>query len=137
MEKKILLIEDSDDDFVMIKRSFKKGKIGNCFHRVHNGNEGLDYLQNTPHHTIELILLDLNMELMSGFEFLRQRMRLPKIKKIPVVVLTTSQRKEDIDEAYELGANCYIAKPLDPKEFIDILVKTEEFWIFIAKKPSS
>ncbi len=131
----ILIIEDNDDDVLMIKRGFKKGKIGNNIHRVTNGKEALDYLINTDVSEIQLILLDLNMEVMNGFEFLQKRAVLVEISKVPVVVLTSSARHEDIEKAYKLGANSYVEKPLNPTKFIEAMLKIEDFWVYLAKKP--
>ena len=135
MESIILLIEDNDDDVVIIERGLKKGKIGNPVHRVRNGLEGLNYLNDNPDKKIDVILLDLNMEVMNGFEFLQKRQESRRIKLIPTIVLTTSNRKEDIEKSYELGANSYVEKPVDPKDFIDAMLKIEDFWIYLAKKP--
>jgi len=135
MEKMILIIEDNDDDVLMIKRGFKKGRIGNNIHRVTNGKEALDFLSYANIADIQLILLDLNMEVMNGFEFLQQRSKIENIKKIPVVILTSSARHEDIEKAYKLGANSYVEKPLDPAKFIEAMLNIEDFWVFLAKKP--
>ncbi len=134
-QKMILIIEDNDDDVLMIKRGFKKGKIGNNTHRVTNGKEALEFLMNTDVSEIQLILLDLNMEVMNGFEFLQKRADLEDISKIPVVVLTSSARHEDIEKAYKLGANSYVEKPLNPSKFIEAMLKIEDFWVYLAKKP--
>ena len=135
MSDRILLIEDNDDDVLMIRRAFEKGKIGNGIYRACNGREGLEYFENEESTDIELILLDLNMEVMNGFEFLKQRQENPRARNVPVVVLTSSFRQEDINRAYELGANSYVEKPLNPRTFIEVLMKIEDFWLFIAKKP--
>jgi len=134
-QKMILIIEDNDDDVLMIKRGFKKGKIGNNTHRVTNGKEALEFLMNTDVSEIQLILLDLNMEVMNGFEFLQKRAHLEDISRIPVVVLTSSARHEDIEKAYKLGANSYVEKPLNPNKFIEAMLKIEDFWVYLAKKP--
>jgi len=131
----ILIIEDNDDDVLMIKRGFKKGKIGNNTHRVTNGKEALEFLLNTDVSEIQLILLDLNMEVMNGFEFLQKRAEFEDISKVPVVVLTSSARHEDIEKAYKLGANSYVEKPLNPTKFIEAMLKIEDFWVYLAKKP--
>jgi CheY-like chemotaxis protein len=131
----ILIVEDNDDDVVIIKRGFKKGKIGNPLLRVTNGREALERLTGSEPDKIELILLDLNMEVMNGFEFLKKRMEQNELKKIPVVVLTSSHRIEDVKKAYELGANSYVEKPVNPKDFVDAILTIEDFWILLAKKP--
>ena len=120
----------------MIKRGFKKGKIGNKIHRVTNGEEALNFLNNNDNlKNTKLILLDLNMELMNGFEFLGKRMEIPKIKNVPVVVLTSSGRQEDVEKAYKLCANSYVEKPLEPKKFIEAILTIESFWVYLSKKP--
>ena len=135
MSNIILLIEDNDDDVLIIRRGLKKGKIGNNVHRVINGKEGLDYLLNNNETKVELILLDLNMEVMNGFDFLQERMKNDELKKIPTVVLTSSNRHEDIEKAYKLGANAYVEKPVEPKRFMEVLLSIEDFWVYIAQKP--
>jgi len=132
---KILIIEDNDDDVLMIKRGFKKGRIANNIFCVSNGKEGLDYLSEETAKTIDLILLDLNMEVMNGFDFLLEREKNVYIKKIPVVILTSSSRQNDIEKAYKFGANSYVEKPLEPDKFIEAMLSIEDFWILLAKKP--
>jgi len=134
MKNKVLLIEDNDDDVLMIKRGFKKGQIKNELHRVSNGEEAYEYLQKVKLSEIQLIILDLNMEVMNGFEFLEKRQTIPEISKIPVVVLTSSSRKQDIDKSYKLGANSYVEKPLDPVKFMEAIMSIEKFWIIFAKR---
>jgi len=132
----ILIVEDNDDDVLMIKRGFKKGKIGNKIHRVTNGAEALSFLNDKNNlKNTKLILLDLNMEIMNGFEFLGKRMNLADIKNIPVVILTSSTRHEDIQKAYDLGCNSYVEKPLEPKKFIEAILSIESFWVYFSKKP--
>ncbi len=135
-EELILIVEDNDDDVLMIKRGLKKGKLGNPVHRVTNGAEALEYLNNNDNLSkTKLILLDLNMEIMNGFEFLHRRLDLPKVKNIPVVVLTSSIRENDIQKAYDLGCNSYVEKPLDPKKFIEAILSIENFWIYFSRIP--
>ncbi len=131
----ILLIEDNDDDVLMIKRGLKKALVKNGIHRVSNGKEGYDYLKEADVSKIQLIILDLNMEMMNGFEFLEKRKSMPEIKSIPVIVLTSSSRKADISKAFELGANSYVEKPLDPVKFLEAMTSIKEFWIILAKRP--
>jgi CheY-like chemotaxis protein len=131
----ILIIEDNDDDVLVIERGFKKGKIGNPLKRFVNGKDALDFIESMENKSIELILLDLNMEVMNGFDFLKIRKQSESLSKIPVVILTSSHRDEDIELAYSLGANSYVEKPIDPKEFIKTIMTIEEFWIILAKKP--
>ena len=135
MKNLILVVEDNDDDVLVIKRGFMKGKINNTLHCVVNGKEAIEFIEQNLNDKIELILLDLNMEVMNGFEFLKIRQNSELAKKIPVVVLTSSHRIEDIDLAYELGANAYVEKPVNPKAFINTIISIDEFWLTLAKKP--
>ncbi len=135
MNNLIILVEDNDDDVIVIERGFKKGKIGNPTKRFINGKDALDFIENNHDSAIELILLDLNMEVMNGFDFLRIRKNSESLLKIPVVVLTSSHRDEDIELAYSLGANAYVEKPVDPNDFIKTILTIEEFWVTLAKKP--
>lgn len=131
----ILVVEDNDDDVLVIERGFRKGRIGNKIERAVNGKEALEFLDGNRDKKIDLILLDLNMEVLNGFDFLKMRKESEYISKIPVVVLTSSHREEDIQLAYSLGANAYVEKPLNPKEFIDVILTIEDFWLVLAKKP--
>jgi len=134
--KLILIIEDNDDDVLMIKRGFKKANTQNKIHRVTNGKEAIQYLLSDDNlEDTQLILLDLNMEIMNGFDFLKKRMTIPELKLIPAVVLTSSTRNEDIKKAYELGANSYVEKELEPKKFIEAILSIENFWIKFSKTP--
>lgn len=135
MKDIVLLVEDNDDDVLVIKRGFSKGKIANPIHRVVNGKEAFDFIENNPDKKIDLILLDLNMEVMNGFDFLHKRKQMERVSRIPVVVLTSSHRDEDIQLAYSLGANAYVEKPIDPKEFLKVILSIEDFWLVLAKKP--
>ncbi len=134
MRGKILIIEDNDDDVVMIERGLRKGKIDNEWIRVRNGKEAFEFLEKNTDVYIEFILLDLNMEVMNGFEVLKIRSEIDKYKQIPVIVLTSSQRDNDIEKSYKLGANAYVSKPIEAKEFIEAVTGIEDFWIRLVKK---
>jgi len=133
----IILIEDNDDDVLMIKRAFKKGKLGNTITRFKNGREGLDYITQEKGSRIDIILLDLNMEVMNGFDFLEEIRTIEGLKNIPVVVLTSSHREVDINRAYDLGANSYVEKPIDPTDFINKILTVEKFWLLVAQRPTN
>lgn len=134
MNNMILIIEDNDDDVLIIERGLLKGKIANPYERFVNGQEAIEFIEENKNLKIELILLDLNMEVMNGFDFLRIRKTSEYLATIPVVVLTSSQRDEDIKMAYNLGANAYVEKPIDPKEFLNAVLTIEDFWLLLAKK---
>lgn len=136
----VLLVEDSVDDVLIIKKSWKKGCIRNKLFVVNNGAKALQFLHkegeyaNAP--TPCLILLDLKMPVMDGFEFLERIKGDEEFKAIPVVVLTSSERDPDIERAYKLGCNSYIMKPVDFLNFIETIVKIRGFWLTLCKLPA-
>ena len=136
----ILLVEDSPSDANLIQISFKQAKIANTLHWVEDGETALDYLlqqgdyTNTPRP--DLIVLDLNLPGMDGQEVLTSVKSDPMLKRIPVIVLTTSEDEEDILRSYELNANCYITKPIDIQQFMRMVQLLEEFWLAAVQLPS-
>jgi len=135
----ILLVEDSPGDQRLTKEALKEGKINNNLYIVEDGEEALAFLKKEePFTTVpkpDLILLDLNLPKMNGQEVLKIIKADEKLKRIPVVILTTSQEDEDILNAYNLNANCYITKPVDFDQFIHVVNKIQEFWFTIVKLP--
>jgi chemotaxis family two-component system response regulator Rcp1 len=135
----ILLIEDSPSDTALTVEALKAGKIPNRLYNVEDGVEAMAYLRrqgvykNAPRP--DLILLDLNMPRKDGREVLVQLKSDPVLKVIPVIVLTTSSADEDVFRSYELLANCYIAKPVDFKRFIEVVKAVEHFWLEVATLP--
>jgi chemotaxis family two-component system response regulator Rcp1 len=135
----ILLIEDNPSDIRLLQEAFKEVKLCSNLSIVRDGEEGLAFLkkegayQDAPHP--DLILLDLNLPKMDGKELLREIKQCPKLRTIPVVVLTSSMAEEDIIRSYELHANCYITKPVDLDQFIRIVQSIEQFWLSIVKLP--
>ncbi len=119
----VLLVEDNPDDVLITKRAWKKGQIQNQLIVVNNGEEALLFLRKegkyseTP--TPSLILLDLNMPRIDGFQVLELIKKSEKFNHIPVIVLTSSERSQDIDKAYKLGCNNYIVKPVSYEKFIE------------------
>ncbi|MEQ9548144.1 response regulator [Coleofasciculus sp. G2-EDA-02] len=136
----ILLVEDSPSDANLIRISFKQAKIANTLHWVEDGETALEYLlqqgdyENTPRP--DLIVLDLNLPGMDGQEVLTSVKSDPTLKRIPVIVLTTSEDEEDILKSYELNANCYITKPIDIQQFMRMVQLLEEFWLAAVQLPS-
>lgn len=137
----ILLAEDDEDDYLITKMAFQKSQIRNPLHHVKNGEELMDYLRHNGRYASEnppcpiLILLDLNMPKMDGREALKAIKSDPKLKKIPVVILTTSKSEEDILLTYELGANSFIKKPTNFHDFLKILGSLTEYWLRVVKLP--
>ena len=126
--RSVLLVEDDRVDCMTVKRALEEVKIDNPLDIVSNGEEALAYLLSAENELPGLILLDLNMPRMNGIEFLKTIKTHQGLKKIPVVVLTTSKARQDINTSFELGAAGYVVKPLDYKEFIDAVVTIARYW---------
>lgn len=135
----ILLVEDNPGDVRLTQEVLKDGKIRNNLSVVQDGEKALSFLYkveahiNAPHP--DLILLDLNLPRKDGREVLEAVKSDKKLRRIPVVILTTSQAEEDILGAYDLHANCYIPKPIDLDQFIQVIKAIEEFWLTLVKLP--
>jgi CheY-like chemotaxis protein len=135
----ILLVEDNPGDVRLTREALRDGKVRNNLNVVDDGVKALAYLRREGEyanvHRPDLILLDLNLPRMSGREVLTQIKGDPDLRSIPVVVLTTSQAEQDIVRAYELNANCYVTKPVDLDQFINVVKSIEDFWLTIVKLP--
>jgi chemotaxis family two-component system response regulator Rcp1 len=135
----ILLVVDNPGDVRLTREAFKEGKVANTLHVVRDGVEALEFLRhegayaNSIHP--DIILLDLNLPRMDGPELLAKIKTDPSLKRIPVVILTTSKSEEDIIESYDLHANCYITKPVDMERFITVVKSIEDFWFTVVKLP--
>jgi two-component system, chemotaxis family, response regulator Rcp1 len=135
----ILLVEDNDYDARRTLRALETGKVRNRVCRVEDGVEAMAYLHregtyaDTPRP--DLILLDWYMPRMHGLEVLKQIKQDPDLKRIPVVIMTTSDQQKDVIDAYNGHANCYVTKPVDVNEFIDKVRGLEDFWLSIVKLP--
>ncbi len=136
----ILLVEDNPGDIRLTQEVLKEGKVHNTLSIVEIGVQAISFLRKESEYqdapTPDLILLDLNLPKKDGREVLLDIKNDPELKKIPVVVLTTSQAEEDILKVYDLNANCYISKPVDFGEFIDVVKSIENFWLSIVKLPT-
>ncbi|MWV38880.1 response regulator [Natrialba sp. INN-245] len=136
----ILLVEDNPGDVRLTEEAFKQGRIENDLHVVTDGNQALEFLgrdgryEDAPRP--DLILLDLNLPRTDGEEVLEQLKDDPNLRSIPVIVLTSSRAEEDIVKSYELHANAYLTKPVDPDEFIDAVRAFEKFWFSVVRLPS-
>lgn len=135
----ILLVEDNPADIRLAKEALKDGRVMNNLSVVTDGLEALNFLRQTGRYSDspipELILLDLNLPKKSGLEVLQAIKADPSIKRIPVVILTTSKAEEDIVKSYNLNANCFITKPIDLKQFLDVVKTIEQFWLTIVSLP--
>lgn len=135
----ILLVEDNPGDVHLTLEALTKAKIRNKLHVVADGEEALAFLRKQGQYALAprpgLILLDLNMPRKDGREVLREIKTDPSLRRIPVVVLTTSQAEADVHTAYDLHANCYITKPVDFERFNQIIRLIHEFWLTIVSLP--
>lgn len=137
----ILLVEDNPGDVRLTREALKEAKVINNLNVIKDGMEALAYLRKEgpyaaaprPH----LILLDLNLPKRDGREVLATIKADEKLKRIPVVVLTTSQDEQDVLKSYNLHANCYITKPVDLDQFIRVVRSIEDFWLGIVVLPAT
>lgn len=136
----ILLVEDNEADIRLTQEAFKEGRVCNNLHVVKDGEEAMAFLKKEGKYTAspapDLILLDLNLPRKNGRDVLKEIKEDSSLKKIPVVVLTSSKAEEDIARTYGDHANCYIIKPVDLNQFIAIVQAVEDFWFAAVKLPS-
>jgi CheY-like chemotaxis protein len=136
----ILLVEDNPADVRLTQEVLKEGKILNDLFIVNDGEEALDYLYKRGTFVNatrpDLILLDLNIPKKDGKEVLEKIKKDPELLRIPVIVFTTSSAERDILSTYDNHANCYITKPVDFNQFMDVVKSIEDFWLTIVKLPT-
>jgi CheY-like chemotaxis protein len=136
----VLLVEDNDDDIYMVEEAFSQAKLVNIVNVVRDGEEALAYLRREGQYKDAIrpgmVLLDINMPKKNGFEVLRELKADPAICAIPVVMLTTSEREEDIVSSYGSGACTFISKPVDLDKLKQIANQFEMYWALVAKVPS-
>lgn len=129
----ILLVEDNEGDILLTLDAFEESKLETKVSVARNGQEALDFLNKKGEFAKaqkpDIILLDINIPIFNGFEVLHEIKQDEILKKIPVIMLTTSSNQTDIDKAYKNYCNSYIKKPLDMEEFIKAILKIEEFWL--------
>jgi CheY-like chemotaxis protein len=140
----ILLAEDDQDDRYLIGEALDEGNVANQLFIVENGEELLDYLMGRGKYIDRetyplpnLILLDLNMPLMDGREALKAIKEEPALKRIPIIVLTTSQAEEDIQDTYELGITGFITKPMTFSGLVDVMKSVGNYWFQSVTLPEN
>lgn len=142
MNRHLLFIEDDEDDIYIIRNTLEREGISANTHFVQNGKMAVEYLEILTNDTSSsrslpmLIFLDLNMPLMNGMEFLQWRRQQPALQTIPVLVLTSSNSPKDISDAYSLGANAYLVKPMSVAELSSLLKSVQDFWLTHNRYPS-
>mgnify|MGYP000735857053 CR=1 FL=1 len=137
----ILLVEDNAGDVRLTREALKEGKVGNSLTVAPDGVEALAILRQEGRYAGEtrpdLILLDLNLPRLDGREVLERIKADEVLRRIPVVVLTTSKAEEDILRSYNLHANCFIAKPVEFESFVGVVRTIDEFWLAVVTLPGS
>jgi len=135
----ILLVEDNPGDVRLTREVLKDGRINNTLNVVGDGVEALAFLRHEGAYADagpqDLVLLDLNLPKKDGREVLAEMKADPALRRIPVIILTTSSAELDILGAYDLYANCYITKPVDLDQFVKVVRSIEDFWLSIVKLP--
>ena len=137
----VLLVEDNPGDVRLTEEALKEGKVLNNLSVARDGVEALAFLNREGKYAHaprpDIILLDLNLPRKDGREVLLEIKAHDSLRRIPVVILTTSRAEEDVVRTYDLHANCYIAKPVDLDQFIQVVQSIKEFWFTVVKLPSS
>jgi len=135
----ILLVEDNPGDARLTIEAMREAKVRNRIHVVEDGVEAMEFLRRQGRFgdapRPDLILLDLNLPRKDGREVLAEVKADPDLKRIPIVVLTTSRAEEDVLRAYNLHANCYVTKPVDLEQFMKIVSQIDEFWVKVVTLP--
>ncbi|MEQ9237276.1 response regulator [Coleofasciculus sp. E2-BRE-01] len=136
----ILLVEDSPSDADLTVDAFSEARVLNNLHWVEDGVEALTFLRRQGQYSDvprpDLILLDLNMPKKDGREVLAEIKADSQLKRIPVIILTTSAAERDVLKTYELNGNCYVTKPIDVEQFMSVVKIIEAFWLAVVQLPS-
>lgn len=137
----LLLVEDNEDDIVLIQEAFADAKLMNVICKVRDGEEAVAYLRREGRYQEVrrpgLILLDINMPKKNGFEVLQAIKADPLLQSLPVIMLTTSDREDDIVRSYAGGACSYIRKPMNLDQFMQVMKDFELYWTLVSRVPSS
>ncbi|MBI1334218.1 MAG: response regulator [Armatimonadetes bacterium] len=137
----ILLVEDNAGDALLVQKAFELGRIANHIFTVPNGEEALKFLKGEGDYAgsprPDLIILDLNMPIMDGREALGKIKADPDLLSIPIIVMTTSDDERDIMNSYKLHVNCYITKPVQVRDFLEVIKAIDYFWIGVVSLPGN
>jgi CheY-like chemotaxis protein len=137
----VLLVEDDEGDVLMTREALEEGKVLNRLNVVGDGVEAIDYLRGTAGHAgrtrPDLILLDLNLPKRDGRQVLAEVKSDPDLRRIPIVVLTTSEAEEDVLRSYDLHANAYVTKPVNFDRFVEVIRQIDEFFISVVRLPGT
>jgi len=138
----ILLVEDNQSDVFLVERAFQKAKIPHLLRVVEDGEQAVAYLSGAGPYADRsrfplplFVLLDLKLPRKSGFEVLEWLRRQPAIRRVPVVILTSSDHLEDVNRAYDTGANSYVVKVADPTAVVELARAIEKYWVNLNQQP--
>lgn len=131
----ILLVEDSLADVELILDALESAKVANSVTVVRDGSAALEHLRGHPNDCPDLVILDLNLPKLSGHEVLAEMRADESLRRIPVAVLTTSAAESDVEKSYDLGANCFLTKPVDIDQFIHVVHSIDNFWLGLVRLP--
>ena len=135
----ILLVEDNPGDYRLTQEALREGKVYNNLYWAQDGVEALEFLRRRGRYSDvprpDIVLLDLNLPKKDGREVLSEIKRDEDLRKIPVVILTTSKAEEDVMKSYDLHANCYVTKPVDLDKFIVVVQSIDRFWLSVVTLP--
>ncbi len=134
----LLVAEDDDEDYLLIEKAFDRAGLQIPLHRVRDGEELLDFLlrgESAGKRAVLLLLMDLNMPRKNGRDALREIKSRPDLRRLPVVVLTTSRSLEDVALCYDLGVNSFIQKPFSFPELVDVVAALKKYWLEIVALP--
>lgn len=135
----ILLVEDNPGDVELTREAFRDARIVNRIHEARDGDEAMEFLRHRGPHADaprpDLVLLDLNLPRKDGREVLEEIKGDAELRRIPVVILTSSRAEADVRQSYDRYANCYITKPVDLEQFLQVVREIEEFWLAVVKLP--
>ena len=140
----ILLVEDNNDDIELTMLAFQRSRIANRVDVVKDGEAALDYLvgrgdyqDNTSAPMPAVVLLDIQLPKLDGLEVLQQVRANERIRRVPIVMLTSSRQQEDLVRSYDLGANSFIRKPVEFDKFVDAIKQVEMYWLLLNERPIS
>jgi CheY-like chemotaxis protein len=138
---RILLVEDSVPDVELTLEALSEAKVANEVAVVRDGETALAYLRREGEYAEatrpDLVILDLNLPRVSGHEVLAEMRADPDLRRLPVAVLTTSAAEVDVVKTYDLGANCYLSKPVDVEQFVRVVQAVDDFWLGMVRLPRS
>src|SRR5437763_1594367 len=143
MPKKVLIAEDDPTDVFLLQRAFTAAQVTATLHFVRDGQEAIDYLEgesnfsNRDQHPLpDLMLLDLKMPRLNGFDVLSWLRQKPGLKRLLVTILTSSDQPQDINRAYDLGANSYLLKPQSSNELAELVQRVQKYWLEANQRPA-